>query len=148
MRRESEIREVKILVDTCVWSLSLRRSRNPAARHNEEQLLWASLTEAIRDGRVAIIGPIRQELLSGIRDRAQFKKVSEALDAFPDEPLTTPYYIEAARLYNVCRGHGVECGPVDMLICAVAVLKRWGVLTNDSGLKRCIEVLKKDGLIS
>ncbi len=139
---------MKVLADTCVWSLALRRNRPPTAMNPEEQLLLASLTEAIRDGRVAIIGPIRQELLSGIKDQAQFKKVSAALDAFPDELLTTPYYVEAARLYNLCRSRGVECGPVDMLICAVAGLKHWAILTHDGGLKRCIEALKTEGLMS
>jgi hypothetical protein len=114
----------------------------------EEQLLLASLTEAIRDGRVAIIGPIRQELLSGIKDPAQFKKVSKALDAFPDEPLTTACYVEAARLFNVCRSRGVECGPIDMAICAVAIMKHWSILTSDGGVKRCIEVLKAEGLFA
>lgn len=137
---------MKVLVDTCIWSLALRRSRKSAAMMPEEQKSLASLTEAIQDGRVAIIGPIRQELLSGIKDQAQFKRVSEALDAFPDEPLTTVSYVEAARLYNLCRSHGVECGPVDMLICAAAALNHWAILTNDGGIKQCIEALKTEGL--
>lgn len=113
----------------------------------EEQHLLTSLTEAIRDGRVAIIGPIRQELLSGVKDAAQFAKLSEALGAFPDEPLTTLHYVEAARLFNLCRSRGVECGPIDILICTVAVLKHWTILTYDKGLKRCIEVLRSEGQI-
>jgi predicted nucleic acid-binding protein len=139
---------MKVLFDTCVWSLSLRRSRKSVAMAPDEILLLKTLSEAIKDGRVAIIGPIRQELLSGIRDGAQFKKLSTALDAFPDETLTTPYYVEAARLFNLGRSHGVECGPVDMVICATAVLKKWPIVTNDAGLSRCITVLRSEGLIS
>jgi len=52
------------------------------------------------------------------------------------------YYEEAARLYNVCRSRGVECGPVDLLICAVAVRRNWTVLANDANLHRCLEVAR------
>ena len=47
-----------------------------------------------------------------------------ALEAFRDEPITTHHYEEAARLFNLCRSHGVECGSIDILICAVAVEMR------------------------
>jgi predicted nucleic acid-binding protein len=122
---------VNVLADTSVWSLALRR-KAPAKLSAEERRLTALLSEAITDGRVVMIGPIRQELLSGIRDQAQFEKLKSALDAFRDEPLDTADYEEAARLYNACRSRGVECGPVDILICAVASRREWTVLANES----------------
>jgi hypothetical protein len=105
------------------------------------------LRNAIQDGRVAIIGPIRQEVLSGIKDSVQFEKLRTELEAFQDEPLTTPLYEDAARLFNLCRSRGVECGRVDMLLCAVAALKHWAILTNDGGLKRCMEILQSEGIL-
>jgi hypothetical protein len=39
-----------------------------------------------------MIGPIRQELLSGIKEQAQFEKVKNALQAFRDEPLDSSGY--------------------------------------------------------
>ncbi|HEX4031969.1 MAG TPA: PIN domain-containing protein [Terracidiphilus sp.] len=131
---------MKILVDTCVWSLLLRR-RSKTAMSGDEQHLLQTLTEAIQDGRIVLIGPIRQEVLSGIKDQAQFEKLRTALAAFPDETLTTAHYEEAARLFNLCRSRGVECGSTDILICAVAAGMRWNILTYDQGLKRCLEVL-------
>lgn len=136
---------MKFLVDTCVWSLLLRR-RNGTELSGDDQLLLASLREAIQDGRVAMIGPIRQEILSGIKDSAQFEKLRSTLKAFPDEPITTPHYEEAARLFNRCRSRGVQCGSVDMLLCSVAAKERWSILTRDEGLKHCIEVLRNEGL--
>lgn len=109
----------------------------------DERRLTARLTEAVQDGNVVMIGPIRQEVLSGIKDEAQFIKTEKLLDPFPDEPLGTADYVEAARLFNLCRTHGVQCGPVDMLICSVAVRKRCLILTNDQGLLRCMDVLKR-----
>jgi hypothetical protein len=137
---------LKIIVDTCVWSLSLRRRDLTRITGDERQMLM-QLTDAIRDGRVAIVGPIRQEILSGIRNRAQFAKTEGFLDPFPDEEITAADHVEAARLYNLCQDHGVQCGPVDFLLCAVAIRKHFGILTNDQALKRCMEVPKTEGLI-
>ncbi len=137
---------MKILVDSCVWSLSLRR-RDLSALNEEEQRMVASLGDAIQDGRVAIVGPIRQEVLSGIKEIAQFERLKRALEAFPDTPMGTPHYEEAARLFNLCRGRGVECGAVDILLCAVAARERWSILTTDGGLKRCIETLRAEGVL-
>jgi len=131
---------MKVLVDTCVWSLFLRR-RKKGALNPEEQRLARLLSDANLDGRIAIIGPVRQEVLSGIRDKVQFRKTEQILEPFPDEDLTTTDYIEAARCYNLCRDRGVECGPVDILICTVAASRRFGVLTNDQALIRCLKVL-------
>ena len=137
---------MKVLVDSCVWSLSLRR-KDPAALNQEEQRMVALLGDAIQDGRVAIVGPIRQEVLSGIKEIAQFERLRSALEAFPDMPMATPYYEDAARFFNLCRSRGVECGAVDILLCAVAFRERWSILTTDGGLKRCIEALRAEGVL-
>ena len=130
---------MKVLADTSVWSLALRR--NDTAKLNpEERQLTALLSEALNDGQVVMIGPIRQEVLSGIRNPAQFERLKAALRAFHDEPLDMEDYEEAARLYTRCRSRGLQCGPVDILICAVAHRRRWTVLSNDAGLNRCLEV--------
>lgn len=131
---------MQLLADTSVWSLALRR-RPAAALSHEEKRLVAVLTEAIRDGQVAMVGPIRQELLSGIKHQLQFDKLKAALAPFRDEPIDTPDYEEAARLYNLCRTQGVQCGPVDILICAVAVRRKWSVLTNDARLSQCLQII-------
>jgi hypothetical protein len=137
---------VKVIADTCAWSLLLRRKAG-AALSSDEQFTLASLKEAIRDGRVVLIGPIRQEVLSGIKAQAQFEKLRNALAAFADEPLTTHHFEEAARLFNLCRSRGVECGSTDILICAVAVQMHYDILTYDQGLKRCMKALRTQGLM-
>lgn len=133
---------MKLLVVTSVWSLALRR-RDSAGLSPDVQKLKAELAEAIQDGRVALIGLIRQELLSGIRDQAQFEKVKAALDPFLDEAIDTADHEYAGRLYNEFRSQGVEAGTVDMLICAVAVRRNWDVLSSDGGLHRCLAVARK-----
>jgi predicted nucleic acid-binding protein len=129
-------------VDTSVWSLALRR-KSTAGLTPEEQKLKSELVQAIQDGRVAILGLLRQELLSGIKEKAQFDKVKAALDPYLDEPILTADYEYAARVFNECRGNGLEAGTVDILICAVAVRRGWEVLSGDSSLNHCFAVTKK-----
>lgn len=123
------------------------RRRNTSVLSGEEQSILASLTEAIQDGRVAMIGPVRQEVLSGIRHQAQFQRLRSALAAFPDVEIKTSHYEEAARLFNLCRSRGAECGATDILICAIAIQMQWSILTNDQGLMRCIQALRSEGLV-
>ena len=52
---------MKVLVDTSVWSQVLRRGE-PENEPREREL-----RELLREGRAVLMGPIRQELLSGIR---------------------------------------------------------------------------------
>jgi len=90
-----------------------------------------------------MLGLIRQELLSGIKEKAQFDKVKAALDPYLDEPVNTTDHEHAARIYNECRIQDLEAGTVDILICALAVCRGWEVLSGDSGLNRCLAVAKK-----
>ncbi len=116
---------MKIIVDTSVWSAALRRTKR------SESLPAQELRNLIADHRVEIIGPIRQELLCGIREEAQFKKLEKHLAAFPDIPITKENYVMAARFFNLCRANGVQGSNTDFLICAVAVCCRCAIYTTD-----------------
>ena len=59
---------MSILVDTSVWSLALRKKD----KTSEEERTINFLTDVIRDLKLVIIGPIRQEILSGISDKRRF----------------------------------------------------------------------------
>lgn len=131
---------MKLLVDTSVWSLALRRKPTASLSAEEEQLREL-LSEAIRNGWVVMIGPIRQELLSGIKEAAQFERLKIALVPFRDEIIETADYEDAARMYNLCRSRGLACGPVDMLICAAAVRRHWELLTGDVTMRACLRAI-------
>lgn len=94
------------------------------------------LAELIREGRAQLIGPIRQELLSGIRDESQFERLRERLRAFDDEPLVSEDYEEAALISNGCRTAGIAGSAVDFLVCAVALRRGWQVFTTDEGFPK------------
>jgi len=116
---------MKVLVDTSVWSLALKRGTPKDSETIRE------LTDLIRDVRVQIIGPIRQELLSGLKTKKQFAKLKSYLNAFPDLPLQTADLEKAAEFFNTSRSQGVEGSNTDFLICAVAYHRGWEIFAVD-----------------
>jgi predicted nucleic acid-binding protein len=130
---------VMVLVDTSVWSLALRRK--PEHLSSQEQLLVAEWSELVREGRVQMIGPIRQELLSGLRHKQQFALLEERLSVFPDTPIETADYLEAVRFFNLLQGAGVPGAPIDLLICAVARRREWAIFTLDADFERYARIL-------
>jgi predicted nucleic acid-binding protein len=78
------------------------------------------LRRLIEHGRAAIVGPVRQEVLSGIRDRAAVERLRDLLRAFPDEPIDAADYERAAECYNLCRAQGLQGSNTHFLLCAVA----------------------------
>ena len=119
---------MKVLVDTSIWSLALRRS---ASISEKEQTLINELSELINEVRVALIGPIRQELLSGISNQTQFDLLKEKLRTFEDLNLEQEDYEQAAEFFNTCRKSGIQGSQVDFLICAVAERRGLPIFTSD-----------------
>ena len=117
---------MRVLADTSVWSLALRRSRSAPVSGAAEEL-----ARLIRSYQVVIIGPVRQELLSGIRFAQQYERLRERLRAFPDLQIRTEDYELAATFFNSCRAHGIHGSNTDFLICAVAVSRAMPVYTTD-----------------
>ncbi len=116
---------MRILVDTCVWSIALRRPEQNSFSTAVE------LRNLVADNRVEIIGSIRQELLSGIRENSRFTKVRNRLAAFPDVPIVTEDYITAAIFCNLCTANGIQGSSTDFLICAVSIRNQFAIYTKD-----------------
>jgi predicted nucleic acid-binding protein len=127
------------LVDTSVWSFALRRK--PADSSETQRAVVTELSELAKEGRVRMIGPVRQELLSGIKTDAQYEKLRVALQVFPDEPLQTPDYELAAKASNDCRTEGLVVSPVDVLICATALAREWNIFTTDPDFRNYAKIL-------
>jgi len=120
---------MRVLVDTSVWSLAFRR--NTATDSREVGIL----ADLIKDGRVTLLGMVRQELLSGIRHAAQFERLKERLRAFPEAALETDDHETAARYYNTCMAAGILGSTVDYLICAYASRRKMQIFTTDPDFK-------------
>lgn len=118
---------MEVLVDTSIWSLALRRVKS----NEKDKAAVSQLSEFIKEGRVRIIGPIRQELLSGISDEAHYQKLKIRLSFFEDLIITTENYERAAEMSNSCRKKGVTGSLVDFLICSIAEYYHLSVFTSD-----------------
>jgi predicted nucleic acid-binding protein len=130
---------VQVLVDTNIWSLALRRHKSHLNEAESERV--AALRGLTQSGRARIIGPVRQELLSGLREPAQFERLRDELRAFPDEVLAPNDYEQAAYWSNECRCRGVSGSAVDFLICSVAVARGWQVFTTDADFRAYAKVV-------
>ena len=89
---------MNVLVDTSVWSLSLRCA--PRDLNDGERRTVRELTELISEGRANLMGLNRQEVLSGIRSPAQFEKLRALLRSFIDVAIDTTDYESAAEASN------------------------------------------------
>lgn len=122
---------MRILVDTSVWSLAFRKKVKTAY----ELELIDFLSELIRNLHVVMIGPVRQEILSGISEEAKFYEMKEKLSMFSDWIIETEDYELAAKFFNKCRKSGIQGSHIDYLICAVAHNNNFSILTLDDDFK-------------
>jgi len=116
-----------VLVDTPVWSLAYRRKKRSA----DDQAVSDELSRLIREARAGLIGPVRQELLSGIRDENTFETLRSHLQGMDEIPVETIDYEQAARISNTCRKNGIQGSAADFLICAVATRHGAPIYTTD-----------------
>lgn len=64
---------MSVLVDTSVWSLAFRH------RQPQDHAAVSELRDLILEARARLVGPVRQEILSGIKEMPQFLKLRERL---------------------------------------------------------------------
>ena len=128
-----------VLVDTTIWSLALRRRRE--ALSVAESVLVEEWTRLVRTGQAALAGPIRQELLSGIRMPATFAALQEQLGNFRYLPIAPTDYDQAASFFNDCRAAGTAATAIDMLLCSLAHRHQVPIFTNDDDFPRYAERL-------
>ncbi len=82
------------------------------------------------------MGPIRQEILSGIRTTEGFDAIQESLGDFRYLEIIPSDYDQAARFFNVCRAHGITGTAIDLLICAVAHRVEVPIFTTDADFQQ------------
>ena len=116
---------MKVIVDTSVWSLALRRNKVQDNKYVKE------LEELIKEVRVQLIGPVRQELLNGIRSEKQFRVLKKHLRAFKNLDIETEDYELASEYFNEARKNGIQGSNTDFLLCAISTRLRMPIFTTD-----------------
>lgn len=127
---------MKVLVDTCIWSIALRRTSQTV-----NSTIIDALRELITEQRVCIIGAIRQEVLSGIKSEAQFIQLNDYMSAFSDIACETSDYCLAAKIFNELRTNGIQASHIDALICAMAKRHHLCIMTLDDDFYQYAKVL-------
>ena len=120
---------MSVLIDTSVWSLALRRRRrdlNPA-----ELKAYYEWERLVLDGEATLIGPIRQETVSGIASPREVALVKQRLAPVHEFPLPSDLFLLAADFFNTCRAAGIAPGAIDMTICASAYSHGVSIFSTD-----------------
>jgi predicted nucleic acid-binding protein len=121
---------VKVLVDTSVWSLALRKggpADHPAVR---------KLRTLLEGNEAVVLTPlILQECLQAFRGEKTFQKMVGYFEPFPLLPLGREEAVVAARLHRNCARKGVSASTVDCAIAAAAVHHECSLLTADDDFK-------------
>jgi len=118
---------MRVLIDTPIWSLAFRKKKE---NHINNKII-NDLAELIRDRRIAIIGSIRQEILSGISDKNKYFEIKNKMASFSDHIVQTEDHEFAAECSNQCRINGIQGSHTDFLICAIAIKNNWEIFTDD-----------------
>ncbi|MDZ4742025.1 MAG: PIN domain nuclease [Verrucomicrobiota bacterium] len=113
-----------VIVDSDVWSEAFR-SKAPVSKYVKE------LKRLIDADEVVMIAPIRQEILSGIRDERMYDELKEQMRAFPSRRVSDKLYELGALLFNTCRRTGIQGSHTDFLICACSVEWKVQILSKD-----------------
>jgi predicted nucleic acid-binding protein len=126
---------LKVLVDTPIWSYALR------SQDKKYQSEIDTLTSLIRDQKAIIIGPIRQEILSGYSDMRKYRIIKDKLSYFENTPIIDADYELAAEFSNKSRKKGIQGSHIDFLICAIANRIDIPIFTNDNDFKHYQKVI-------
>ncbi len=116
-----------VFVDTPIWSLALRRKKISSA----DQACRSELSDLICQARACLIGPIRQEILTGVRDKNVFELLRSHLQGMDAVAVETIDFEQAARMSNICRQNGVQGSAADFLLCAISHRYEAPIFTTD-----------------
>lgn len=122
---------MNIIVDTTIWSKYFRRKF-----HEKNIEIINEMSKLIEAQKVVIIGPIRQELLSGISNKNIFTRLKAKMRAFIDYKIKTTDYELASEYYNTCMKNGIQGSATDLLICAVSVRNKFEIFTEDGDFQK------------
>lgn len=116
---------MSLLVDTSVWSLSLRRESSEIPEVLE-------LRRALAGGDLVITtGIIIQELLQGLVTDASRLQVRDRMSRMSHVAADLDDHLHAAEAFVECRRRGVQLGSVDALLASLCIRRGLTLLTTD-----------------
>jgi predicted nucleic acid-binding protein len=123
-----------IVLDTSVISALLRRRRRGVVEQKLAELVTMLLDS---DVPVVLPGIVFQEVLSGIADQAQVRRVRLAIrEGFPVLLATERDHVAAAELVSAAASRGLSLSIPDALIAAQAIGRGAMLLSTDADFAR------------
>lgn len=117
-----------IIIDTTIWSKAYRRKKIT----DKDQEILNELYNILDMEKEILIGPVRQELLSGISDKNIFNDLKIKLSGFNNYEVQVSDHDLAAEYFNVCLSNGIQGSQTDYLICAIAHRYNLKIFTEDN----------------
>lgn len=136
------MKRISVLVDTSVWSEALRRKKKDI--DSSDTFLYDLITN---EEEIFLIGPIIQEILSGIKDNSLFDQIKNHLEFFGYIELSKEDYVNAAELRNELSKKGIAVSSIDSQIATMAISKNLYLATYDKDFKH-ISKYKKMKIMS
>jgi predicted nucleic acid-binding protein len=121
---------LSLFVDTCVWSLAMRRDApSPVPEVN-------GLVRAIEAGEAILTtGLVLQELLQGFSGPRDRGRIVDRFAALPLLVADRRDHVDAAELRNRCRRGGVQIGTIDALLAQLCIRHDLTMLTTDGDFR-------------
>jgi predicted nucleic acid-binding protein len=116
---------MSVVIDTSIWSQFFRR------KIPDDPSAVEMVGDLILNSKAVLVGIVKQELLSGIKEPERFKKLLSALSGFEPLLATDEDHILAGRYFTKCRSEGIQGSFSDFLICAQATNNRMSILSVD-----------------
>ncbi|EDN65697.1 PilT-like protein [Beggiatoa sp. PS] len=118
-----------IFLDTPILSVAYRRKYKDDAEKPIEVIMLQQMVAEHKP--IQVPGIVVQEFLSGLKEEAQFQKLQKLAESFPIILATQQHHIEAAKIANVCRRHGIATSATDCLIAAMAIEQKAQLFSID-----------------
>jgi len=85
---------------------------------------------------MGIPGVVLQELLSGVREDTEVRRLDRGLEPFPLLLASRNDHVTAAMIQNICRRRGIVTSTIDCLIAAQTMTSRAVLFTLDEDFRR------------
>ena len=123
-----------IVLDTSVLSLAFRRRHLGLPSASDIRLEIERMIE--QDWPLLVPGVVLQELLSGVREAAEFTRLRAVMGGFLVVTATIADHLAAANIANACRAKGIAASTIDCLIAAQAIGAGYSLFTLDEDFRR------------
>ncbi|MCF6228099.1 MAG: PIN domain-containing protein [Planctomycetes bacterium] len=131
-----------VILDTCVLSLALRRS--PKSLSQKQKSIVFKMKDLVKDGNALLLNCVRQEVLTGFPQKAQFETTRSYLRYFRVGQISATTAENAAEISNLCRSKGIKIGSIDALIVAASIEFNATLFSTDKDFVAIRKVKKFD----